>query len=343
MFGEFRANGPQAGVDYHAPEVVMTAGTLRTPVLLMQSGIGNADALASLGIEVHAHVPGVGANLHDHPFVSIAGYLRRDARQPAALRSPTCIVARRSSRTADGMPCDQFLGVAGKVSWHAFGERVAAINVVLYGPRSRGRVRLNGSPTGPVPCIEFNLLQDKSDLDRLKEGFRFVHGIMTSAQVRPLLLAVFAASFTPRMLRANRQTLRNQLQAAALTAVLDMAGASRTTLLRRLVSSAPLLEQLMADDDLLETWLRQNATGFFHPVGTCRMGADTDPLAVVDPAGRVRGIGGLLVADASVMPAITRAPTNLTTLMIAEKIAANMSGSRTPAASHRPEQTVEHY
>jgi 5-(hydroxymethyl)furfural/furfural oxidase len=338
-----RAKGLQARADYHAPEVVMTAGTLQSPVLLMQSGIGDADQLASLGIDVHAHVPGVGANLHDHPFVSIAGYLRRHARQPKGLRSPTCIVVRRSSRTADGMACDQFLGVAGKVSWHAFGERVAAMNVVLYGPRSRGAIRLNGSPTGPVPSIEFNLLQDPSDLERLKEGFHFVHGIVTSAQVRPLLHAVFAASFTPRMLRANRQTLRNRMQAAALTAVMDMAGSSRATLLRRLVSSAPLFERLIYDDALLDAWLRQNATGFFHPVGTCRMGADTDPLAVVDPSGRVRGIGGLLVADASVMPTIPRAPTNLTTLMIAEKIAATMRGDRTPASTHKPDLTVKHH
>jgi 5-(hydroxymethyl)furfural/furfural oxidase len=318
----------------------VTAGTLHTPVLLMRSGIGDADHLKSLGIDVHADVPGVGSNLHDHPFVSIAGYLRGDARQPAEPRSPTCIVARRSSRTADGMPCDQFLGVAGKVSWHPFGARVAAMNVVLSGPRSRGRIRLSGSPAGPMPCIEFNLLRDESDLNRLKEGFRFVHGIMTSAQVRPLLLAVFAASFTPRLLRANRQTLRNWLQAAALTAVLDMAGSSRAAILRRLVSPAPPLEHLIADDDLLARWLRQNATGFFHPVGTCRMGAANDPLAVVDPCGRVRDIAGLLVADASVMPTITRAPTNLSTLMIAEKIAAAVSGNVAPARGHKPAQAV---
>ncbi len=329
--------------EYRAPEVVVTAGTLHTPVLLMRSGIGDAQQLRSLGIDIHADVPGVGANLHDHPFVSIAGYLRGDACQPKTLRSPTCIVARRSSRTADGMPCDQFLGVAGKASWHPFGERVAAMNVVLYGPRSRGRIRLVGSPDRPVPSIEFNLLQDESDLNRLKEGFRFVHGIMTSAQVQPLLLETFAASFTPRMLRANRQTLRNWLQAAALTAAMDLAGPFRRTILSRLVSPAPPLEQLITDDELLGTWLRRNATGFFHPVGTCRMGAATDPHAVVDPAGRVRGVAGLLVADASVMPTITRAPTNLTTLMIAEKIVDAMSGNTAPTrCSHPTAGKVQH-
>ena len=331
-----RARTMAGTADARAAEVVVTAGTLHTPVLLMRSGIGDAAQLRSRGIEVHADVPGVGANLHDHPFVSIAGYLRGDASQPATLRSPTCIVARRSSQTADAMVCDQFLGVAGKVSWHPFGQRVAAINVVLYGPRSRGRISLAGPPARPTPCIEFNLLQDESDLNRLKEGFRFVHGIMTSAQVRPLLLETFAASFTPRMLRANRRTLRNWLQAAALTAVMDLAGPFRRAILSRLVSPAPALEQLIADDDLLGAWLRRNATGFFHPVGTCRMGAASDPHAVVDPAGRVRGVAGLVVADASVMPTIPRAPTNLTTLMIAEKIADAMAGNTAPAQVYEP-------
>jgi 5-(hydroxymethyl)furfural/furfural oxidase len=232
---------------------------------------------------------------------------------------------------------DQFLGVAGKVSWHPLGQRVAAINVVLYGPRSRGRIRLDGSG----PRIEFNLLQDESDLSRLKDGFRFVHGIMTSAQVRPLLSEVFAASFTPRMLRANRQTWRNWLQSAALTAILDMAASSRAAILRRLVSPAPSLEHLVADDALLGTWLRRNAAGFFHPVGTCRMGAATDPLAVVDPCGCVRGIAGLKVADASVMPTITRAPTNLTTLMIAEKIAAAITEA--PTTCRELSSRVDHH
>lgn len=321
-----RARTTQGTADYRAPEVVVTAGTLHTPVLLMKSGIGDSAHLESLGIDVHVDLPGVGANLHDHPFVSIAGYLRGDAKQPATLRSPTCIVARRSSQTIDKTPCDQFLGVAGKVSWHPFGERVAAMNVVLYSPRSRGRVRLGGPSDRAMPCWEFNLLQDESDLYRLKEGFRFVHGIMTSAQVQPLLLETFAASFTPRMLRVNRQTGRNWLQAAALTAVMDLAGPYRRAILNRLVSPAPPLEQLIADDGLLGAWLRRNATGFFHPVGTCRMGAANDPHAVVDSSGCVRGVGGLLVADASVMPTITRAPTNLTTLMIAEKIADAMGG-----------------
>lgn len=151
-----RARTARGTIEYRAPQVVVTAGALHTPVLLMKSGIGSAAALRPLGIEMRADVPGVGANLHDHPFVSIAGLLRRNASQPSTVRSPTCIVGRRSSRTASGMSCDQFLGVAGKVSWHPFGKRLAAMNVVLYGPRSRGRVMLTASPNGPTPCWEFN-------------------------------------------------------------------------------------------------------------------------------------------------------------------------------------------
>jgi 5-(hydroxymethyl)furfural/furfural oxidase len=320
-----RAQDGAGTTEYRASRVVITAGALQTPVLLMRSGIGHAGQLRSLGIPVHADVPGVGANLHDHPFVTIAAYLRSGVRQPGTLRSPTCIVARRSSQTDDQMGCDQFLGVTGKVSWHPFGRRVAGMNVVLYGPRSRGCVTLMSGPGGrPTPCIEFNLLQDESDLRRLKDAFRFCYAIMTSSQVRPLVLNTFALAFSWRMLRANRQSIRNWLQAAALTATLDLAGPFRGPILRRLVSPAPMLSELIGNDELLGAWLRQNATGFFHPVGTCRMGSPNDPEAVVDAQGCVRGITGLLVADASIMPTITRAGTNLTTMMIAEKIAETM-------------------
>ena len=74
--------------------------------------------------------------------------------------------------------------------------------------------------------------------------------------------------------------------------------------------------------------MRENVSGFFHPVGTCRMGAPDDNQAVVDPQGRVRGVGGLRVADASVMPSIVRATTNLTAIMIGEKMAQSMLDSR---------------
>ena len=98
--------------------------------------------------------------------------------------------------------------------------------------------------------------------------------------------------------------------------------------MRSAVCPGAELDALVADDARLESWLRENITGFFHPVGTCRMGAVDDEGAVADPAGRVRGVAGLRVADASVMPVIVRATTNLTAIMTAEKMAQAILDSR---------------
>ncbi len=319
-----QANG--AAHDYAGGEIILSCGTLQTPVLLMRSGIGRMADLRPLGIESVADVPGVGQNLHDHPFVTVAGYLKRSARQSDSLRSPTCVVGRYSSKTSDPFPSDLYLGVAGKVSWHPFGKRLAGMNVALYGPRSRGKVSLSNRGGTLVPSFEFNLLQVESDLHRLRDGFRLIHSIMSSAPVRPLFHQVFAASFSPRVQRINRVTWQNWVKTAALTAVLDAAGPLRGRILQNLVSPGLSIDRLVQEDQLLDSWLRAHATGFFHPVGTCKMGSESDPSAVVDAGGRVHGIQGLRVADASVMPSTTRAPTHLTTIMIAEKMADSIIG-----------------
>jgi 5-(hydroxymethyl)furfural/furfural oxidase len=87
------------------------------------------------------------------------------------------------------------------------------------------------------------------------------------------------------------------------------------------------LATLAADDDALAEHIRNNVAGTFHPVGTCRMGRADDPLSVVDPAGRVHGVPGLRVVDASIMPTVPRGNTNIPTIMVAEKIAAAIVGS----------------
>ena len=143
---------------------------------------------------------------------------------------------------------------------------------------------------------------------------------MANEPVRPLFHNIFAASFSPRVQKINRVTWQNWAKTAALTAVLDCAGPLRGRILDSLVSRGLPIEQLVQEDRLLDAWLRSNATGFFHPVGSCRMGAGSDELAVTDVAGRVRGVSGLRIADASLMPQTPRAPTHLTTIMIAEKM-----------------------
>ena len=175
------------------------------------------------------------------------------------------------------------------MSWHPFGQRLAAMNAVLYGPRSRGRVSLSSIEGKLIPNYDFNLLQDESDLRRFRDGFRFIHDIMSSAPVRRLFHAVFAASFSPRVQRVNQVTWQNWTRTAVLTAVLDCVGPSRSKILSALVGPGWNVDQLMQDDTLLDRWLQQHATGFFHPVGSCRMGAGNDANAVVDVEGASAG------------------------------------------------------
>jgi len=136
--------------------------------------------------------------------------------------------------------------------------------------------------------------------------------------------ATFPVKFDDRLRRLNRITPANRFQSAVIAAIIDLvpplAGPIFSTLADRRVDLATLVE----DEAALAEHVRQNVAGMFHPVGTCRMGAPNDPNAVVDPAGRVRGVGGLRVVDASIMPTVTRGNTNIPTIMVAEKISAAM-------------------
>lgn len=123
------------------------------------------------------------------------------------------------------------------------------------------------------------------------------------------------------MLAANQKTILNDLRMRAAGALLDGPAALRNYLVQCIISNAPPLAALLADSDALNAYLRSTAIGTWHASGTCRMGRHDDADAVVDRAGRVRGLSRLRVADASLMPDIPSANTNLPTLMIAEKIA----------------------
>ncbi len=128
--------------------------------------------------------------------------------------------------------------------------------------------------------------------------------------------------FTDRLRRLNRITPANKLESAVIAGLIDLfpplAGPMFSTLADRRVDLAALVE----DDAALAQHIRDNVAGTFHPLGTCRMGAAGDRDAVVDTCGRVRGIAGLRVVDASIMPTAPRGNTNIPTIMLAEKISA---------------------
>ncbi len=276
-------------------EVIVCAGAIASPQLLMLSGIGPAEHLQSLGLPVSAHAPSVGANLHDHPEL----YVEYVVNQPTyssgmqwrqLLRTAWHYASSRSGPAAS--PATHVLGYAnsGRATVRAapdlllfagpwgrledegtFSGRNAVFSMSpsVCRPYSRGSVRLRSSDPAAPPMIEPQLLSDTRDVHTLMAGVRLVDRI-------------FAA---PAM-RAH---------------------------VRRRIS----VPQGLHDDAALEAFVRNDASICYHATGTCRMGVDAD--AVVDARFRVRGVAGLRVVDASVMPSITSGNLNAPVIMLAER------------------------
>ena len=318
----------ERGATYRAREVILCAGAYRTPALMLRSGLGPPEDLAALGIPVRAALPGVGRNLHDHPTFAAAVHLRRGAMQPSRLRPHANAGLFYSSGLEGCPPLDMYMPITNKVSWHALGERIGGLFLVIMKPFSRGRVTLASPEPGEAPRIEVNAFGDPRDLARAMRSMRFAHDLLSQPAIRELTTYRFGGSFSERVRALDAYRPFNRVRSALGSFLLDAPAPVRNLLMRTAVCPGAELDDLVADDARLEAWLRRNITGFFHPVGTCRMGAPNDEGAVVDSAGRVRGVEGLRVADASVMPVIVRATTNLTAIMIGEKMAQTILDSR---------------
>lgn len=174
------------------------------------------------------------------------------------------------------------------------------------------------------PRIEFNFVGEEIDLLRLMDGFRRIVTLVSSGPVRALCTTVFPVRFTDRIRRLNQLTRANAIKATMIAGVLDAVPALADVVFGRLTGRRINLADLASDHAALADYVRDNVAGTFHVSGTCRMGRTDDPHAVVDNNGRVHGVGGLRVVDASIMPTITRGNTNIPTIMLAEKIAAAM-------------------
>ena len=220
-----------------------------------------------------------------------------------------------------------YLNVQCKTSWSPLGHQVANLAPSLLKPMARGRVSLVAADPAAYPLVEFNFTGHELDLKRFMLGFRRCVEILAHDAVRAMTTLTFPVKFNDRLRRLNRITPANKIKSAAIAALIDavppLAAPIFATLADRRVDLAALVE----DDAALADHIRENVAGTFHPVGTCRMGAADDRNAVTDPAGRVHGIAGLRVIDASIMPTIPRGNTNIPTIMVAEKLAdAMLSG-----------------
>jgi choline dehydrogenase len=274
-----------------AREVVLCAGTIGSPQILMLSGIGPAAALAALGIAVVADVPGVGQNLQDH----IAGGATYRCRRPVSLASAESLgnlaryllfgrgpltsnvgEALAFIRTREGLAAPDLELIfapayfmehgAANPPGHGF-----TVGAVLLRPQSRGWLTLRSRDPAAAPVIRPNYLSAPADLAALIAGVRTVRRL------------VAAEAFAP-------YRGEEVWPGAALVA-----------------------------DDALGDFIRAKCESLYHPVGTCKMGGDA--MAVVDERLRVRSVEGLRVADASIMPTIVGGHTHAPAVMIGEKAA----------------------
>ena len=269
-----------APVSAHAAgEVIVCAGAVGSPQLLLLSGIGPAGQLRDLGIGLVADLPGVGENLQDHPVV-LACYASGSPLPRSRYNHGEVYAVLRSPLAGDLPDLHLFpiLLPAAPAGCQPPPSGFALVAAVTA-PDSRGSVRLATADPQAAPVIDPGFLRDQRDLDRLEGGLRLIRQATShlafSSQVR-------ATEAGPGPGVRTRSGLR--------------------------------------------AWIRGTVGSYWHPAGTCRMGPEADPGAVVDPQLRVRGITGLRVADASVMPVIPNAPLNATVLAIAEKAASLITG-----------------
>ncbi len=249
--------------------VVVCAGAVHTPGILVRSGIGSAGELGGLGIEPVAIVPGVGANLSDHPALLVA----MTAKDPDMVAAGLPLVQTISRYTTEGS--DRELDVNIELITRVprrNGPAAFGLAASLEWVEGRGRIRQRSADPDDHPIIESGFGVDDRDVAR------------------------------------NVAALRDAIELANHPALADLA------------DDIVFPDLARSSSEELSALARRSSGSGYHPVGTARMGPDGDPGAVVDQFGRCHAVAGLAVADASIMPTVPRANTNLTSIMIGERI-----------------------
>lgn len=300
--------------------VIVCAGALRTPQLLMRSGIGDGDTLASLGISTLSHRPGVGRNLQDHPNIVVSGCLASGFGRSFSERSVLTYL-RYSSRVAGCEPTDMVMSVRGRSMWHAVGARICGLLTYIALPHSRGSVKLADPDSLSGLIVDFNGLADGRDRERLIQGARLSAQIMLDELGPHVISDVFPAKLSRRIELLSRPNRMNATLSAFGAALMDVSPSVRRLIVRHVITAGEDLAGVLADDSAAMQFVETFLGTSWHPCGTCRMGRPQDPDAVTDARGAVIGTTNLFVADASLMPRITRTNTNLPTIMIAERMA----------------------
>lgn len=306
---------------FRGREIILSCGAIHSPAHLMRAGIGPAGHLRDMGITVRHALPGVGQRLMDHPSIALAAFVKRFARMNETTRRHIMVGWRYSSEMGGAPAGDMFVTATSKSSWHAVGEQIAASILFVNKTYSEtGEVKLQSSDWRTEPEVAFNLLSDKRDLDRLADGFRRMAALHVTDAMKRVTDDPFPASYSDKVRQVGVINAKNKFLTDIMAKLLDGPAVLRKYLMQKLVMEDFTLEQVLADEDAMEAFVRHAAVGVWHASCTCRMGADDDPMAVTDPAGRVRGVDGLRVCDASIFPVVPCANTNFPTLMTAEKV-----------------------
>jgi 5-(hydroxymethyl)furfural/furfural oxidase len=182
-------------------------------------------------------------------------------------------------------------------------------------------VKLTSRDWRDEPLVEFNLLSDRRDLERLMQAFRKMGQFYATPAMREVTSDPFPATYSDRVRKVGIVNSKNRILTHIAGMLLDGPQALRSYLIRNLITEGFAFDVVMQDDEALEAFVRKAAIGVWHASCSARMGADGDPMAVTDTQGRVRGVDGLRVVDASIFPLVPCANTNFPTLMTAEKIA----------------------
>lgn len=307
-----------ATVRLPATRVIVCAGGIYSPTLLLKSGIGPADELRSLGIQPVLDRPGVGRNLQNHPYMFFALTLPRGKRVASDLRRFALAGIRSSSRMPGCPPSDLFGFVIGRVSGESYGPDFALVGSALYAPCSRGSVRLKSVDPLAEPDVNFRFMSDPADPPRMVLAARLAEQLLRDPAVAAEYHEAFLLPGALAMKQFNRPGLQGKVLAMAAEAAANSPAFLRRGIFGRAFKSGAPTMHRSGGREISDEQLLSSISPMGHPVGTCAMGRASDRMAVIDEAFRVHGIENLFVADASVMPVIPSANTNLPTIMLAE-------------------------
>ncbi|CUX70314.1 MULTISPECIES: GMC family oxidoreductase [Agrobacterium] len=304
-----------------ASDVIVSAGAIHTPALLMRSGIGPVGDIAAVGGDVVAGRNGVGRNLMEHPSIAVAAYLPPQMRVRDRSEHHEQAIWRFSSGL-DGAPqSDMHAAILSRSGWHSIGLRLGSLFFWVNKSYSRGFVKLVSLDPHVEPEVDFRMLSDERDLRRLKLALRLGAEALSDPFMAGHGGTVFPSSYSPRVAKVAVPGTWNALQRGLFSGLLDVAGPLRPALVHSAITLGTTMRGLLEDDEALTEFVRRHVGGTWHPSGTCRMGSADDPTAVTSSTGRVHGVEGLRVCDASLMPSIPCANTNIPTIMIAERVA----------------------